>query len=172
MLHTLRSGDYVVRNLPVDVGQAEVAAGELVGQSFMIQPQKVEHRRVQIMDVHPVLDRVPAKLVRSTVSDATAYATSREPHRKTKGMMIPAVLSFSRRCPPKLAAPDHQRIVEQATGFEVQHQSGDRLICRKGILLVPRFQTAVLIPGLKASGRMIKLHKTNTSFDQATGHPA
>ena len=55
------------QNLPhhaaVDVGQAIVPAAVAVGQPLVVQPQRVQDRGVQVVDVHLVLYGVPAEVV-------------------------------------------------------------------------------------------------------------
>ncbi len=38
--------------MAVDVGQAEVAAGVAVGELLVVEAQQVQHRGVQVVDVH------------------------------------------------------------------------------------------------------------------------
>ena len=49
--------------LTVDVGEAEVAALEAVGQLRVIEAEEVQHRGVQVVDVDRVLDGVVAEFV-------------------------------------------------------------------------------------------------------------
>ena len=49
--------------LPLDVGQAEVAALELVRQLLVVDAEQVQHRRVQVVDVDRVLGHVVAEFV-------------------------------------------------------------------------------------------------------------
>ena len=50
-------------HVAADVGQAEVAALELVGQPLVVDAEQVQHRGVQVVDVDDVLDGVVAELV-------------------------------------------------------------------------------------------------------------
>ena len=50
------SDQNLLDHLAVDVGQPEVAAGVPVGESLVVQPQQVQDGRVQVVDVHLVLD--------------------------------------------------------------------------------------------------------------------
>ena len=51
----------------MDVGQAEVTAGVSAGELLVIEAEELEEGRVEVMDVHLVLDRLVAQLVRSPV---------------------------------------------------------------------------------------------------------
>ena len=57
-------------HLPGDVGQAEVAALELVGQPGVVDPEEAEDRGVEVVDVDDVLDRRVAEFVGRAVGDA------------------------------------------------------------------------------------------------------
>ena len=65
----LRPGsDQQVANDPaVDVGEPEVAALVMMRESLVIEPHLVQQRRLQVVDVHRVLDHVVPQLVRATV---------------------------------------------------------------------------------------------------------
>ena len=48
----------------VDIGQAEVAAGEAVRELLVVEPQQVQDRGVQVVDVDAVFDRRPSRIRR------------------------------------------------------------------------------------------------------------
>ena len=83
--------------------------------------------------------------------------------------MIATVLSLGSGRATEFASPDHQRLVEQTASFQILQQTGDRLIGGKGIVLVSGFETAVLVPGLKASRCVIELHESHAPLDEAPG---
>ncbi len=49
--------------LTSDIGQTEIAARIAIREPLVIESEQVEHRGVQIVDVHLVLDRVVAVIV-------------------------------------------------------------------------------------------------------------
>ena len=59
------------------IGQTVIAAAVAVGKAFVVQSQKVQHRRVQVMDVDAVFDGVPAEFIGRAVDLAAASAPSR-----------------------------------------------------------------------------------------------
>src|SRR5262249_62136257 len=61
------------------VGQAEVAARVAVSQFLVIEAQKGQDRRLQIMDVDLLLDRSEAELVRRSVDVAALDAAAGQP---------------------------------------------------------------------------------------------
>ena len=52
------SGEKIVHDVAVDVGQAEVAAHEAVGQLLVIEAELVQPSRLQVMHVDGVLGDV------------------------------------------------------------------------------------------------------------------
>ena len=56
----------------VHVSQAEIATLEAERKSLVIDPQHVQHRGMQIMDVEHVFDGVVAKVVRGPIADTLA----------------------------------------------------------------------------------------------------
>ena len=52
-----RSGEQVLHHMPVDVGQAEIAAGVAVGEPFVVEAEQVQDRGVQVVDVDGLVRR-------------------------------------------------------------------------------------------------------------------
>ena len=97
----------------------------------MIDPQQLQHRRVQIVDVDGILDDVVAEVVGAADGDAGAHAAAGEPHREGARMVVAAeelraVAGLVHRRAAELAAPDDQRVVEQPALLEVGEQPVDR----------------------------------------------
>ena len=57
------SGQDLLHDVAVNVGEPVVAAGVAERQLLVVESHQVEDRRVQVVDVDLVLDRVPAELV-------------------------------------------------------------------------------------------------------------
>ena len=54
-------GQKILHDVAVHVGEAEIAAGVAEGELLVIEAQQVQDRRVQVMDVHLVLDRARSR---------------------------------------------------------------------------------------------------------------
>ena len=72
----------IVHDPAVDVGQPEVAAGEAVGEPLVVEPHKMQNRRVQISHVNlvfggPQPDRVGGAVV-AAAADAGAEVDTQE----------------------------------------------------------------------------------------------
>jgi hypothetical protein len=57
-----------VNHLTADVGESEVAALKAVSELEMVQAKLMQHRGVQIVDVHLVLGHVPADIIGGSVN--------------------------------------------------------------------------------------------------------
>src|SRR5688572_27113440 len=53
----------LLNDLAGDIGEAEIAALETIGQPRVVQTKKVQHRGVEVVDVDWVFDDVPADFV-------------------------------------------------------------------------------------------------------------
>ena len=70
----------------------------------------------------------------------------------------------------ELAAPDDQRLVEQAAALQVLEQAGDRLVHRAAGLGVVRLDVAVGVP--LAAGAAVELDEADAPLDQPAGQQA
>ena len=68
----MASGEEPLDDPAADVGQAEVAALEAVGQPQVVEAEQVEDRRLDVVDVDAVLDAREAELVGLAEGDARA----------------------------------------------------------------------------------------------------
>ena len=70
------------------IGQSEVSALELEGQSFVIDPEEMHPSGLQIVNVNAVLDGVQSKLIGCTKGHSGLDATARHPDRECVRVMI------------------------------------------------------------------------------------
>ena len=78
-------------------------------------------------------DDVVAEVVGLAVDDAALDAAAGQPHAEVARVMVAAVVVLGQRAlrvdgAAELAAPDDQRVVEQAALLEVDHQRGGGLV--------------------------------------------
>ena len=112
-------------DLAADVGQAEIAAGMAERQPLVVEAQEMQDRRLQVVDVDRVFDDVKPEVVGRAVDNARLDAAAGHPHREGLRMVVAAEaaledgMAFDHRRAAELAAPDHQRFVQQAALFEV-----------------------------------------------------
>jgi hypothetical protein len=103
----------------MNVGEAVVAALELEGQAGVVDAEAAQHGGVQIVDVHGIADHVVAVVVGLAKGQAGTNAAAGQPEREAARMMIAAVVlpgepSLAVNRAAELAAPDDQRVVQQA----------------------------------------------------------
>jgi len=106
----------------VHVRQSEIAALEPIGQLGMVESQQVQNSGVQIVHVHLILYYLEAELVAFSHRHAGLDAAACHPHRERVGMMIAAIAPALRhRSAAELAAPQHQRILEQSPLLQIRN---------------------------------------------------
>src|SRR5579871_2348533 len=107
------------------IGQTEISALEPVRQSGVIEAEQVKDGRVQVVDVDLVRRRIETELIAGADGGASFGAAAGQPHGKAIRMVVPAIAAaLNHRRPAELAAPDDERIVEQAALLQVGHKSG------------------------------------------------
>ena len=140
-----------------------------------VEPHLLKDRGVEVLDVEPVGDRAPASSsVCPTLTPAFDPAAC-HPHGEAIGVVVAAGARgvLGGRLPAELAAPDHQRLVQQAAMLEVLKQPGDRLVGAAGVIGVILNQVAMGVPIVvivRSAG--IQLHEADSPLDQPSGEQA
>ena len=75
---TPNSGDDTLHDLASHVGEPEIAAAVAIRQPHVVQPHKMQHGRMEIMDVNGILHRLEPELVSGAVGRSAADAASSE----------------------------------------------------------------------------------------------
>jgi hypothetical protein len=93
----------------------------------VVDSHDVQDRRLQVVHVDRVLGDVVAEVVGRAVGEARLDAAARHPAGEAARVMIAAVVGRGELAlrvvrAPELAAPDDQRVVEQAALFQVGDQ--------------------------------------------------
>src|SRR5262245_7037477 len=97
----------------VHVGQPEIAATVAVCEPFVVEAHEVQDGGVQIVDVRSVFDGRVAEFIGGAVDVAALHPAAGQPHREAEMMMV-AASALRRRRAAELAAPEDERVVEQA----------------------------------------------------------
>src|SRR5690554_5474783 len=106
------------------VGQTELAALVLVGQSRVIDPQGVQDRRLQVVDMHRRLEDVVAKRIGLAVHLSASDPAAGHPNSEAAGVVI-APKAVGRQLAlavigtAELAAPNYERVLEHVTLLEI-----------------------------------------------------
>src|SRR5262245_49281568 len=164
---TVASRQQLADDLAGDVRQAKVAALEAHSQAEMIQSQKMQDGGLQIVDVDAVLGGTEAEFVGGAESDAGLDAAAGQPHGKGLDVVIPAdgfaALAHGRAA--ELAAPDDERVVEEAALLQIAHERGTGLIHFARYLLESAAEigaaAAVMIPV-----GVVKLDEPDAALDE------
>ena len=158
---TRTSRDNVMDHVPVDVGQAEIAALKTVSQARVIETHQVQDCRIEIVNMHRVAHDVESKLVGFTVGHSRSDAASCQPNGVRSIVMVATIIaSLNHRGSAEFTAPYHQCIFEQAALLEVLDERGSCLICIVAISGESGLQSSMLVPRL-----VEQLNKTNSPLD-------
>src|SRR5438445_2303114 len=96
----------------------------------MVDAHEMKNGSVQVVDMHLFFYGIPAEFVGGAVDHAAFHAAPGEPHREAVRVMIAAVALLRDRAAAELAAPEHERVVEQPAGPKVLKQGRDRAVHR------------------------------------------
>src|SRR5262245_2753408 len=133
------------------IRQAHVEAAEAVGQPQVVEPEEVEHRRVEVVDVDRVLHGAPAELVGGADDPAAGDAAAGEPDAEAQAVVIAAgaragLRVLCHRRAAELSAPDNECAVQETPLPEVGEQGPDRLVDDLAVLLDPLEDLTVVVP--------------------------
>ena len=87
--HSLR--DDLVNHFPEDVRKPKIAPTGPIREPFVIEPQEMQDRRMEIVDRRDVFNGVHPEFVRCSVNRPAFDAATGQPHRKTGRVMVAAV---------------------------------------------------------------------------------
>ena len=117
------SGEDWVNDFTGCVGEAKVAAVKTIGELGVVETEAMQHRRVEVVDVNFVGDRLGTEFVCGAVDYAAFYATASHHDGERLGVVVTAggfvAVAIFGGLAAKLAAPDDQGAVEQPAFFEV-----------------------------------------------------
>lgn len=110
------------------IGQPNVSAAVAVCELLLIEAHEMENRCVEIVNVHFVFDGVPSEVIGGAVNVAALHATARHAQRIAVRVMLATVFALTRRGAAEFAAPNDERVFEQAALFQIFDQAGYRLV--------------------------------------------
>src|SRR4051794_16047740 len=84
------SREQLADHLALDIGQAEVAPLEAIGQLRVLQAEQVQDGRLEVVDVDPVLDGRETELVGGPQGQARPRPAAGDPHRRGVDVMVAA----------------------------------------------------------------------------------
>ena len=127
----------------MNIGEPEVTANLVKGRSRVVHAEQVQHGRVQVVNVDFAFDHAVAQVIGLAVREVAFHAAASHPGTEALGQMFATVLVdrsranqvLAPRSTAELAAPQHERVVEQPALLQVLEQPHDGLI---GLLAEPR----------------------------------
>src|SRR5262245_18073889 len=84
------SGEDILDDVAVDIGQAEVTSGVAIRQLRVVEAQEVQNGRVQVVDMYHLLDGTITKPVGGAVDVAALHPTGGQPGREAPVIEIAA----------------------------------------------------------------------------------
>lgn len=108
--------------MAVDVGEAEIASGVVVGEAFVIEAEEVEDGGLEVVDVDFVLGDVEAEVVGFAVGAGFGAAAC---HESGEGLWVVVAsghtaesrVGFDHGSAAEFATPDDEGFVEEAVAF-------------------------------------------------------
>ena len=119
--------------LGFDTGKLLIQPLKLLGELFVINAHAMKNRCVKVVDMNWIFGDVVTEIIGFTIRDSRLGTTTCHPHAEVFGMVISAVIFFGKSalrvdCSTKLAAPHHQRLVQEPPLGQVLHQRRGRLV--------------------------------------------
>ena len=106
--------------MPVDIGEAVVAALELVGELLVIDSEKMKQGCLEVVNVDPVFGNVEANIIAGAVGHTGFDPAACHPDGEGVWMMVTTpffsvvITSLQERGAPELASPNDESVFEQA----------------------------------------------------------
>src|SRR5439155_6954311 len=106
-------GEHFFDEVAVDVGEAEVAALEAVGEALVVEAEEVEDGSLEVVDVVLFLDGGEAEVV-GLANNALSDAAAGDPHGEGVDVMVAADgdADLAHRRAAEFAAPDDERVFQ------------------------------------------------------------
>ena len=116
------------------VRQPKIAALVAICQLRVIEAHQLQDRRLKVVDVDRLFGGIEAHLVRCAVRHSGLQAGAGHEERVAMRVMVAADVvagggaAFAERRAAELGGPDHQRVLEHASIFQILDQRGDGAI--------------------------------------------
>ena len=111
-------------DVPMHVGQAEVAAGVPIRQALVIEPEELEHRGMQVMDMNFAFNRLKAEFIGLAVGVPPLDTAAGQDGRESAVVMTSAELlgnedPVGNGSTPEFAADNYQGFGEEVSSLQV-----------------------------------------------------
>ena len=134
----------------------------------MINSQAMKNRRLKIVYMNGISNDIVREFICLSVAKPWLDSPARHPNRKASRMMITTIIllgqfSLTINRSPKLASPDHQRIIKKPPLFQIGNERATWLIDITTLLGNMVWQVAMLVPA-----SVIELYEPNISLSQTS----
>ena len=144
-----------------------------VGQLQVIEAEQVQHGGLKVAHAHRVAGDAISEFVGGSVNAAALHAAAGHPHGERVWMMIAAqkrlvsIAILGHRRAAKLAAPNHERLIEQAATTQIADERGNRTIHFAAFFRQLREEIVGRIGAMAVPAPVVELHKAHAALDQA-----
>ena len=153
-------------------GQPHVASTKAKGALRVLDPQKVKHRGVQIMNFISVFHSPVAEFIGCSNGAARFDSTSGKPSGAPKGVVVTTIGTLSEGGPSEFSGPYDQSFVQHTQFAKITYKSGDRLIHGFAILPMTVNQPSMLIPPIAIAPGTGQFDDPTPSLHQPSGQKA
>ena len=139
----------------------------------VVQAEQVQYRRLHVMDLDRIFGDEKPELVNLSNGLAGLDAASGEPHGEVLDVVVAAgqFLDLAHGGPAELAAPDHQRVVQQAALLEIGDQRCRGPVHVQGDLVQLVGEVVDAVAVVVPAG-VIELHEARAALQEAAGDQA
>ena len=142
-----------------------LAAGDC--EAARIEAELLHDGRMNIGDVVAILNGVEAEFVGGSVDCPAFDSASSHPDGKAEVVVTAPVRTLTAGSASEFRAPDHERLIEEASLLEIFQEPRDGLINLLAIPGVICLQVAVSIPGTCSATAVVNLYEPDAAFDQS-----
>ena len=156
--------------MPATIDQPMFSAAGVVNEPVVIEAEKVQDCRLEIVGGHDMFDRAVTDFVAGPIGHACLDPAPREPDGETLAVVVATGgrigIALSDRKPTNLSAPVHEGGVEQPTLLEIFDKGRGRLVGSSADRRERAFDAGMSIPGLATEE---DLDESHASFYESAG---
>ena len=94
-----------------DIGQTHITTTESERTSSVVDTHEVEDRRVEVVHLHTVFDRLVTPFIGRTIDGPRFHAPTRHPNGKPVLVMVTPIGTLGEWGTPKFASPNHECVL-------------------------------------------------------------
>src|SRR5579859_6175328 len=95
MTHNPGLCDEIVDDVTCQISQSIIATAIVVGEPGMVDAKLVKNRRVDVVHMHGILNRLPSEIVGGSVGESPLESAAGKPHGESVGIVVPPVMRLA-----------------------------------------------------------------------------